>query len=128
MTATRASLARALVGSSGFSFASWKPGFYPAGTPQKEFLRHYAERLPTVELNSTFYRLPSEATLRGWAEAVPDGFEFAVKMTRNITFGGRLDAVGTFCERVRALGDRLGPVLIRFPDTRPRDDGTLRLL
>src|SRR5260370_1079034 len=70
----------------------------------------------------------ADQPLRDWAAAVPDGFQFAIKMTRNITFGGRIDAVGTFCERVRALGDRLGPVLIRFPDDRPRDDGVLQLL
>jgi uncharacterized protein YecE (DUF72 family) len=88
----------------------------------------YSERLPSVELNNTFYRLPSQAQFERWAEATPAGFRFAVKMTKSITHWGRLDEVATFCESVRALGDRLGPVLVRLHDTRPRDDGLLRLL
>ena len=115
-------------GASGFSYPTWKPGFYPAGTPQKEFLRVYAERLPSVELNATFYQLPSEERLRGWAELTPPGFRFAVKMNRRATHFGDLSIVGTFCERVRVLGDRLGPILVQLPPTRPRDDGWLALL
>ena len=105
-----------------------KPGFYPAGTPQKEFLRVYAERLSSVELNATFYQLPSEERLRGWADHTPPGFRFAVKMNRRATHFGDLSIVATFCERVRALGDRLGPILVQLPPTRPRDDGWLDLL
>ncbi len=116
------------VGTSGFSYPTWKPGFYPAGTPQKEFLRVYAERLPTVELNATFYQLPSEDRLRGWAEATPPGFRFAVKMNRRATHFGDLSVVGTFCERVRVLGERLGPILVQLPPSRPRDDGWLELM
>jgi uncharacterized protein YecE (DUF72 family) len=116
------------VGTSGFSFATWKGGFYPGDAKPADFLRLYAERLPAVELNNTFYRLPAEATFRKWAEATPDGFQFAVKMTMSITHWGRLDEVGTFCERVQVLGARLGPILVRLHDTRPRDDGFLRLL
>jgi uncharacterized protein YecE (DUF72 family) len=83
-----------------------------------EFLRFYAERFDTVELNSTGYRLPSADQFRRWAEAVPDGFEFSVK------FGlTRLDRVTTFLERVLALGDRLGPVRIVYEG--PYDGGTL---
>ncbi len=119
---------RLYAGSSGFSYPTWKPGFYPAGTPQREFLRSYAERMPSVELNATFYQLPSEERLRGWAEQTPPGFRFAVKMNRRATHFGDLSVVGTFCERVRALGDRLGPVLVQLPPTRPRDDGWLALI
>jgi len=114
-------------GTSGFSYPSWKPGFYPAGTKAADFLGTYAARLPSVELNATFYRLPSEEQLRSWAAQTPEGFRFAVKMSRQITHFGRVDGIATFCERVRALGDRLGPVLVQFPPTRPRDDGLLRL-
>jgi uncharacterized protein YecE (DUF72 family) len=121
-------LADLYAGTSGFSFASWKGGFYPPGAKPADFLRLYAERLPSVELNNTFYRLPAESAFRRWAESTPDGFRFAVKMTQSITHWGRLDELGTFYERVRLLGDRLGPVLVRLPDTRPRDDGFLRLL
>jgi uncharacterized protein YecE (DUF72 family) len=136
---------RLYVGTSGFSYPSWrgvkegelgcmlnrsfgKPGFYPAGTPQKEFLRVYAERLPSVELNATFYQLPSEERLRAWAELTPPDFRFAVKMNRRATHFGDLSVVGTFCERVRVLGDRLGPILVQLPPSRPRDDGWLELM
>jgi uncharacterized protein YecE (DUF72 family) len=118
----------AFVGTSGFSYPTWKPDFYPAGTPQKDFLRAYAERLPSVELNATFYQLPSEERLRGWSEQTPPGFRFAVKMNRRATHFGDLSIVGTFCERIRVLGDRLGPVLVQLPPTRPRDEGWLELL
>jgi uncharacterized protein YecE (DUF72 family) len=120
-------MATLYVGSSGFSYASWKPDFYPAGSKPKDFLRLYAERLNTVELNATFYRLPSEEQLAKWAVETTPGFRFAVKMSRQITHFGRVDGIGTFCERVRALGDRLGPLLIQLPPSRPRDDGLLRL-
>ena len=120
-------MAKLYAGSSGFSYASWKPDFYPAGTKAGDFLRTYAERLPTVELNATFYRLPSEEQLRTWAAQTPEGFRFAVKMSRQITHFGRVDGIATFCERVRAMGDRLGPILIQLPPTRPRDEGLLRL-
>jgi uncharacterized protein YecE (DUF72 family) len=128
VTATGSSVTGPYVGTSGFSFPTWKGGFYPADAKPADFLRLYAERLPSVELNNTYYRLPAETTFRRWAETTPAGFRFAVKMTMSITNWGRLDEVGTFCERVRLLGDRLGPILVRTPDTRPRDDGFIRLL
>jgi uncharacterized protein YecE (DUF72 family) len=128
VTATVPSVTGLYVGTSGFSFATWKGGFYPADAKPADFLRHYAERLPSVELNNTFYRLPAESTFRRWAETTPPDFRFAVKMTMSITHWGRLDEVGTFCERVQVLGGRLGPILVRLHDTRPRDDGFLRLL
>jgi uncharacterized protein YecE (DUF72 family) len=121
------SVTGAYVGASGFSYASWKPDFYPRGTPSRAFLGAYAGRLPSVELNATFYRLPSEEQLRAWAEQTPPSFRFAVKMSRRITHFGDLSLVGTFCERVRTLGERLGPVLVQLPPTRPRDDGWLEL-
>jgi uncharacterized protein YecE (DUF72 family) len=114
-----------LVGASGFSFPSWRPGFYPAGTRSEDFLAFYARELPTVEVNSTFYRLPAAGTFERWAAAVPDGFRFAVKMPRAITVFGRTGDIPAFCARVRALGDRLGPVLVRPADDRKRDDGFL---
>jgi uncharacterized protein YecE (DUF72 family) len=128
MTATAASVPGLYVGTSGFSYPTWRGGFYPVGSKPADFLRLYAERLPSVELNATFYRLPSEEQMRSWAERTPPAFRFAVKMSRRITHFGGLEAVGAFCERVRGLGDRLGPVLCQLPPTRPRDDGFLRLL
>ena len=106
------------VGTSGWSYPSWRPGFYPEGLQPVEFVGFYAQRFDTVELNSTGYRLPSADQFRRWADAVPDGFEFSVKFPLV-----RLDRVTSFLERVLALGDRLGPVRIVYEG--PRDDGTL---
>jgi Protein of unknown function DUF72 len=106
------------VGTSGWSYPSWRPGFYPEGLQPVEFLGFYAQHFETVELNSTGYRLPSADQFRRWADAVPDGFEFSVKLPLV-----RLDRVTSFLERVLALGDRLGPVRIVYEG--PRDDGTL---
>ena len=104
------------IGTSGWSYPSWRPAFYPEGLQPAEFLGFYARRFDTVELNSTGYRLPSEDQFRRWAEAVPDGFRFAVKLPLK-----RLDRVTPFLERVLALGDRLGPV--RIVVEAARDDG-----
>lgn len=109
------------VGTSGWSYPSWRPAFYPEGTPNERFLDHYAGRLPSVELNTTGYRLPSEAQFERWAASVPDGFRFAVKLPQRA-----LRSVGTFEERVRRLGDRLGPTRVVVES--PRDDGMLALL
>jgi uncharacterized protein YecE (DUF72 family) len=108
-------------GTSGWSYPSWRPGFYPAGLDPAEFLAFYAQRFSTVELNTTGYRLPSEDQFRRWAEQVPDGFEFAPKLP-----GGRLRSLDVFEQRVRALGDRLGP--IRISIKAPRDDGAIELI
>jgi uncharacterized protein YecE (DUF72 family) len=122
MSATRASVeGRAAVGASGWSYPSWRPGFYPADAQPEEFLRLYAERLPSVELNATGYRLPSQAQFERWAEQVPDGFTFAVKAPPRL-----LQRLAPFQERVRTLGDRLGA--IRVVVEAPRDDGFLELL
>jgi uncharacterized protein YecE (DUF72 family) len=109
------------IGTSGWSYPSWRPGFYPEGTKNEHFLRFYAERFDTVELNTTGYRLPSEEQFKRWADAVPDGFRFAVKMP---VF--RLDRIGTAVERFSLLADRLGP--IRAVIESPRDDGLLSYL
>jgi uncharacterized protein YecE (DUF72 family) len=128
VTATRASVPGAYVGTSGWSYPPWRGSFYPEKARPADFLRFYSERLPSVELNTSFYQLPAEEQFRVWAEETPPDFRFSVKMSRRITHFGRLEDVGTFCQQVRALGDRLGPVLIQFPPTRPRDDGLLHLL
>jgi uncharacterized protein YecE (DUF72 family) len=112
---------RVRVGTSGWSYPGWRPGFYPAGLQPSEFLGHYAERFPTVELNTTGYRLPAEDQFRRWAEQAPDGFEFAPKLP-----GHRLGGLDVFESRVRMLGDRLGPVRVSMKSA--RDDGALELL
>ena len=109
------------VGTSGWSYPSWKPGFYPRELKPPEFLGHYARHFRTVELNTTGYRLPAEEQFRRWAAATPDGFTFAPKMNAY-----RTRAIGTFVERVSALGDRLGPIRLTVPSA--RDDGLLILV
>jgi uncharacterized protein YecE (DUF72 family) len=126
VTATAASVPGLYVGTSGWSYPSWRPDFYPTGTKPRDFLAFYAERFPSVELNASAYQLPSEEHFRTWAEQVPPDFRFAVRMPRQITHGSRLGLVGTFCERVRVVGDKLGPVLVVLD--RKRDDGFLMLL
>lgn len=126
VTTTKPSLAGLYVGTSGFSYASWKGGFYPPDAKPAEFLHHYAERLPTVELNSTFYQLPSEDQFERWAAETPPTFRFAVTMSRRVTGRGRVEGVEAFCQSARALGERLGPIRIKVPQA--RDDGFLILL
>jgi uncharacterized protein YecE (DUF72 family) len=109
------------VGSSGWSYPSWRPGFYPAGLANEDFLGYYAERFRTVELNTTGYRLPSEEQFARWGAQAPDGFTFAPKLPQR-----SLRSLGTYEERVRRLGDRLGPVRVAVES--PRDDGLLALL
>jgi uncharacterized protein YecE (DUF72 family) len=120
VTAMAPSVTGPYVGTSGWSYPSWKPGFYPADAKPADFLRFYAERLPSVELNTTGYRLPAEQQFERWAAATPPGFRFAPKLNAH-----RLSAIGTFEERVRRLGDRLGP--IRIVVGSPRDEGFLQL-
>ena len=120
MTATKSSVARLYVGTSGWSYPSWRPGFYPPEIKPPEFLHYYAERFPSVELNSTGYRLPAEDQFRRWAEQTPPGFHFAVKLN-----AFRLGAAGTFEESVRKLGDRLGPIRVLVGSA--RDEGLLTL-
>lgn len=117
---------RLYTGSSGFSYPSWRGGFYPADARPEDFLHLYADRLPSVELNTTFYRLPAEGQFRHWAAQTPPGFRFAVTMTRGATARGRVQGVAAFCQTVRTLGDRLGPIRVKVPQA--RDDGFLRLL
>src|SRR6185503_8172703 len=113
---TAPTVAGAQVGTSGFSYPSWRPGFYPSDARPEDFLRLYAERLPSVELNVTGYRLPSEEQFERWAGTVPDGFTFAVKMSR-----AAVRRIDVFQERVRRLGDRLG--VVRLVVDEPRDEG-----
>lgn len=121
VTATAASVPGLYVGTSGWSYPSWRPGFYPAGTQPADFLRFYSERFPTVELNTTGYRLPREELFERWAEQVPAGFLFAPKLNAH-----RRSDFGTFAERVGLLGKRLGP--IRVLVNAARDEGLLTLV
>ncbi|MGH3011633.1 MAG: DUF72 domain-containing protein [Gaiellaceae bacterium] len=117
---------RLYAGASGFSYPSWRGGFYPPDAKPDTFLRHYAERVDAVELNNTFYRVPEEDQFDRWAAQVPDGFRFAVTASRRLTSFGRVEGVDEFCRMARRLGDRLGPLRFKVPQA--RDDGFLRLL
>jgi Protein of unknown function DUF72 len=103
------------IGTSGWSYPTWRPGFYPASLKPAEFLRYFASRFATVELNTTAYRLPAAEQFARWAGAVPEGFRFAPKLAL-----ARPERVGLYLERVAALGRALGP--IRVVVQHARDD------
>jgi uncharacterized protein YecE (DUF72 family) len=108
-----------LVGTSGFDYKDWRGAFYPRFIKGADRLAFYAEQFDTVELNVTFYRMPAADAFRGWRDAVPDGFVFAVKASRYLTHIKRLaepqGSVEYLMERATLLGDRLGPILLQLP-------------
>ena len=108
-----------LAGTSGFAFAEWKPGFYPADLKGDRMLAFYSEHLPTVEINVSFYRMPTTKMLEDWKAQSPPSFRFAIKAHRRITHLKRLrdvdEDVRWLHERVTELGERLGPVLFQLP-------------
>jgi len=110
---------RVRVGTSGYNYPEWKGSFYPADLPASKMLAYYVERFSTVEINATFYRMPSVKTLTAWRDAAPDGFTFVLKAPQRITHMARLRDVNQplayFCETARALGARLGPLLFQLP-------------
>jgi uncharacterized protein YecE (DUF72 family) len=110
---------RLSVGTSGFSYAEWKGPFYPADLPASAMLAYYGERLPAVEINNTFYRLPRRSVLEGWAAQVPERFRFAVKASQRITHMKRLadvaDETHYLLDVTQALGDKLGVLLFQLP-------------
>src|ERR1051325_1177442 len=112
-------MATLYAGTSGFAYPAWKPGFYPARLPSKQFLKHYAERLNCVEINYTFRRLPSAGTLQNWVAATPPGFVFAVKANQRITHILRLknahESTDLFLKMIDPLrtARRLGPIIFR---------------
>ena len=113
-------MATLYAGTSGFAYPAWKPDFYPAKLPQKDFLKHYATRLNAVEINYTFRQLPRAATLENWVSATPEGFSFACKAHMRITHLLRLkesEFTGLFFRAIDPLRvtRRLGPVLFQLP-------------
>jgi uncharacterized protein YecE (DUF72 family) len=107
------------IGTSGWHYPHWRGPFYPADLPPAEMLAYYAQRLDTVEVNNSFYRLPEEDTLVAWRDATAEDFLFAVKASRYITHMKKLkepeESISNFMERAGGLGDRLGPVLFQLP-------------
>ena len=110
---------RLYAGASGFAYKPWKGPFYPADLKDAEMLAYYAARLPAVEINNTFYRLPKPKLLEDWAGQTPDGFRFVLKASRRITHMQRLKEVGELAgylfETAGALGPKLGPLLFQLP-------------
>src|SRR5688500_14756373 len=119
--------ARILAGASGYSFKEWKGDFYPADMKPDGMLAWYAERLPTVEINNTFYQMPRTAVLENWARATPQTFRFAIKASRRITHDARLkadaaaDSVAYLYKNLAALGPKRGPVLFQLPPFLKKD-------
>ncbi|MFZ0129340.1 MAG: DUF72 domain-containing protein [Candidatus Dormiibacterota bacterium] len=117
------------IGTSGWQYADWRGGLYPNGLPQRAWLQRYAEIFDTVELNNSFYRLPSAANFDTWSASVPAGFLFAVKMSRYLTHIRSLrdpdGPVHLFMERAVRLGQHLGPIVVQLPPTLVRDDARL---
>ena len=114
-----------LVGTSGYNYPEWKGGFYPEDLPTSKMLPYYADRFHTVEINYSFYRLPSEKAVSGWADQTPDDFVFTLKASRRITHDARLrdcqELLDVFCERGRKLGDKLGTILFQLPPWSRKD-------
>ncbi|HEX7114197.1 MAG TPA: DUF72 domain-containing protein [Steroidobacter sp.] len=107
------------IGTSGYNYPEWKGSFYPEKLAAAKMLPYYAERFPTVEINNTFYRAPTEKTLRGWAEQTPQKFRLTLKAPKRITHEARLrdcsDHVRYFVDTARTLGPKLGALLFQLP-------------
>jgi uncharacterized protein YecE (DUF72 family) len=119
------------VGTSGYNYPEWKGSFYPENLPAAKMLPYYAERFPTVEINYTFYRAPSEKILEGWSTATPDRFKLTLKAPRRITHDARLrdcgDRVRQFLETSANLGPKLGALLFQLPPNLKKDLALLDL-
>ena len=122
------------VGTSGWAYREWKPGFYPEDLPHRRWLEHYSSRLGACEINATFYRLQSETTLRRWVSTVPSGFRFVVKAHRRLTHGKAIAPAGdgafmrSFFESLEPLSGRTPVMLFQLPPYRERDDEALSSL
>ena len=107
------------VGTSGYSYKEWKGPFYPKDLPDKQMLRYYGERFRSVEINNTFYRMPTASLLEGWAKEVPADFKFVLKASQKITHFQRLkdvrDSVEYLVNVATTLKERLGPLLFQLP-------------
>jgi uncharacterized protein YecE (DUF72 family) len=117
------------VGTSGYNYPEWKGHFYPATLSAAKMLPYYAERFSTVEINYTFYRMPTEKLLAGWSAATPAGFTFTLKAPKRITHEARLkncgDALRQFLEVAGTLGPKLGALLFQLPPNFKKDMSVL---
>jgi uncharacterized protein YecE (DUF72 family) len=116
---------RTLVGTSGYSYAAWKGRFYPKDLPAKRFLQFYASRFSTVEINNTFYKMPSPELVQSWADEAPANFTFAVKAPQRITHQKRLkeceEPLQALSDAIERLGGKLGPILFQLPPNFKKD-------
>src|SRR5690348_1226048 len=122
---------RLLAGASGYSFKEWKGDFYPADMRPEGMLAFYSARLPTVEINNTFYRMPKTDMLENWARTTPPAFRFAIKASRRITHFAHLkaesaDSVAFLYRSLTSLGEKRGPVLFQLPPVMKKDLARLR--
>jgi uncharacterized protein YecE (DUF72 family) len=121
------SLPSVWVGTSGYNYPEWKGSFYPQTLPAAKMLPYYAERFPTVEINYTFYRMPNEKLVAGWAAQTPSPYKLTLKAPRRITHDNRLKNVGqlvaAFCSVAATLGDKLGALLFQLPPNLKKDLG-----
>ncbi len=112
-------------GTSGYSYKEWLGSFYPEGLKADAMLGYYAVRLPTVEINNTFYRMPRTQVLQSWCDAVPKDFRFIIKASRRITHQSRLvdaeESTDYLVRKLEALGDKLGAVLFQLPPFMRKD-------
>ena len=122
---------RFFVGTSGFSYDEWRPAFYPKGLKKAEMLSFYGQQLPSVELNNTFYRMPTEKNVAAWSDQVPDSFRFAIKATRGLTWSKKLVDCGEFLEsflsQLKPLHRKLGCVFFQVPKFVQCDVDVLRV-
>ena len=118
------------VGTSGYSYKEWKGNFYPDDLAAKEMLAYYSRRLPAVEINNTFYRLPQPAMVENWKEQVPEEFRFSIKATQRITHIKRLkncaEETKYLLDTAALLGERLGVVLFQLPPNSKKDTERLK--
>jgi uncharacterized protein YecE (DUF72 family) len=116
-------------GTSGYNYPEWKGSFYPADLPAARMLPYYAARFPTVEINYTFYRMPNEKLVSGWAAQTPSPYKLTLKAPRRITHDNRLTNCRTlvdgFCRVAASLGDKLGALLFQLPPNFRKDTVTL---
>ena len=119
------------VGTSGYSYKEWKGNFYPEDLPAKEMLSYYSRRLPAVEINNTFYRLPQASMMENWKEQVPARFRFSIKATQRITHIKRLNNVADetryLLETASLLKQRLGVILFQLPPNMKKDAERLKV-
>jgi uncharacterized protein YecE (DUF72 family) len=114
-----------LVGTSGYNYPEWKGSFYPENLAAAKMLPYYAERFSTVEINYTFYRMPTAKLVTGWAAQVPPQFRFTLKAPKRITHDRKLkdvaDPLRAFCDAASELGPRLGALLFQLAPTFKKD-------